>query len=128
MLHSLTIRMLRAVTFTLALVTVVGIARAADWNLSSRRVDADTVEVSWKADSGERYQVCVKPYDAGGDVCDGDNSVHRSWVNAHPAGLFDRKTGRVTLPIDLPTCGINYKIRVKRSALAFDTGAFFQAC
>ncbi|MBK8263146.1 MAG: hypothetical protein IPK80_17620 [Nannocystis sp.] len=103
------------------------VAHAFDREFAFKAIDKDTMEVSFKAWMGEVLQVCVKPDGAGGDVCDGKNSVETFWVTATPYGAWDRKTSRMTVLVDVPRCG-KYKIRVKRSALSFDTSMFYMPC
>ncbi len=126
MTRRLTATALLAASFVL-LPVASPVARAFDREFAFKPIDKDTMEVSFKAWMGEVLQVCVKPDGASGDVCDGKNSVETFWVTATPKGSWDRQTSRLTTQIDVPKCG-KYKIRVKRSALSFDTSMFYMPC
>jgi hypothetical protein len=118
---------LLAASFTLAPVATP-VAQAFDSEFIFTRIDKDTMAVSFKAWSGEMVQFCVKPDGAGGDVCGGNNSVVSSWLTVtHQNMMWDRNTSRMSVHVDVPKCG-KYKVRVKRSALAFDTSHFSMPC
>lgn len=113
-------------SFTLAPVASP-VAHAFDREFAFKPIDKDTMEVTFKAYMGEVLQVCVKPDGASGDVCDGKNSVATFTVTATPYGLWNSQTSRMTVRVDVPRCG-KYKIRVKRSAVSYDTSMFYMPC
>ena len=118
---------LLAASFTLAPVATP-VVQAFDSEFIFTPIDKDTMGVSFKAWSGEIVQLCVKPDGAGGNVCSGNNSVVTSWLTVtHANTMWDKNTSRMMVHVDVPKCG-KYKVRLKRSALAFDTSHFSMPC
>jgi hypothetical protein len=118
---------LLAASFTFAPVAAP-VAQAFDSEFIFTPIDKDTMRVSFKAWSGEIVQLCVKPDGAGGDVCNGNNSVATLWLTVtHNNQMWDKTTSRMTVLVDVPKCG-KYKVRLKRSAVAFDTSHFSMPC
>lgn len=127
MLVRIATRALLAASFTLAPVATP-VAQAFDGEFIFTPIDKDTMGVSFKAWSGEIVQLCVKPDGAGGDVCSGNNSVATVWLTVTPKNkMWDKNTSRMMVHVDVPKCG-KYKVRLKRSAVAFDTSHFSMPC
>lgn len=122
--------MLRKITAVAAFTASVSLAppaHAADREIAFRPLDKTTMEMTWKAYQGEKFRVCVKPDGASGDICGGKNTVYDQWPVASPYMSWDRNTGRMAITIQLPQCG-KYKVRLKLSALSFETKEFYLPC
>lgn len=115
----------RSIAFVLTL-GVAGDAHAADWKMKFSKVGPTSADLSWDAEPGQQFLVCWKLDSLGGDVCGAYS--HSGDASAVP-GWPGYANGRVTMRLfGLDKCGVDYKIRVRRTFFAFDTAVFRFPC
>ncbi len=112
-------------------VAVVDDAHAADWDIYVVKTSATTADLSWKAEVGTQYMICWKRDSASGDVC-GYGSQHAEaniYTPGSGLGNSNYVNGRKTVRMhSLTTCNVEYKVRIRRTLLAFDTQVFWFPC
>ncbi len=104
-----------------------GVAHAADYDIYVVKVGANRAELSWKTDPNKQYLVCWKLNAAGGDVC--GHGSQQTMVSQITEGNSNYVNGRVTTTLyGLDQCNREYKVRVRRTLVAFDTHVFWFPC
>ncbi len=123
----------RTIPLALGLVTalVADDARAADWNIQVQKRSATSARVTFDAEPGQQFYVCWKLDSAPGDVC--GYSGHATTVNVYSSGSGlsnpDYANGRMAVTLhSLATCNVDYKVRIRRTFVAFDTKVFRFPC
>ncbi|MBK7829772.1 hypothetical protein [Nannocystis sp.] len=104
-----------------------GVAQAADYDLAFVKTGPTRADLSWKTDPYKQYLVCWKLDAAGGDVCgQGSNQTTASQITPNNSNYVN---GRVTITLwGLDQCNREYKVRVRRTLVAFDTQVFWFPC
>lgn len=118
----------RSVPLLLGLVGVVGVAHAANWNIRVDKTSPTSANLSFDAEPWGQFNVCWKLASAGGDVCGayGHRTEVVAWVDPP---IPEYVNGRMNVRLhSLATCGVDYKVRVRRTLLAFDTYVFRFPC
>lgn len=104
-----------------------GAARAADYDIYVVKTGPTRAELSWKTPPGQQYLVCWKLDAASGDVC-GNGSLQTT-VSFITNGASHYVDGRVKTTLwGLDACNREYKVRVRRTLVAFDTHVFWFPC
>lgn len=122
----------RTLALALGLVVAVGLAddaRAANWHIQVKKEGPTSARLTFDAEVGQQYMVCWKPDSAAGDVCGYNGKTTQ--VNIWGSGLtnIDYVGGRKTITLhSLATCGIDYKVRIRRTFVALDTYVFRFPC
>lgn len=113
----------------LTLTTGVGTAEAANWNITVTRNNSTTASVVWDVSLNVQYTFCWKLESVSGDVCGNNGNQLSITPTLNSSGYFTNATGghMVQMLLGL-TCNQDYKVRIKRSALVFDTKIFQIAC
>lgn len=110
-----------------ALTGAVGPAQAANWNIQVARVNSTTANVSWEVDLNKEYTVCMKLDSAGGDVCGTGSFTVTPTLNS--SGYFMQNSKHhMMVVLYPPNCGQDYKVRIKRNIITYDTKVFRLAC
>lgn len=104
-----------------------GLAHAADYDIYVVKTGPTRANLSWKTDPYQQYLVCWKLDAASGDVCgNGSNQTTASQISP---GSSNYVNGRVTITMyGLDQCNREYKVRVRRTLVAFDTHVFWFPC
>lgn len=102
-------------------------AHAADYDIYVVKTGPNRAELSWKTDPYQQYLVCWKLDAASGDVC--GNGSNQTTVSFITPGASHYVNGRVkTTLYALDHCDREYKVRVRRTLVAFDTHVFWFPC
>ncbi len=104
-----------------------GVAHAADYDIYVVKTGATRAALSWKTDPYQQYLVCWKLDAASGDVC--GNGSHQFTASQITPTSSNYVNGRVTYTIfGLDQCDREYKVRIRRTLVAFDTQVFWFPC
>ena len=104
-----------------------GVAHAADYDIYVVKTGPNRAELSWKTDPYQQYLVCWKLDAASGDVCGNGSQQHT--VSFIAPGASHYVDGRVKTTLhSLDLCNREYKVRVRRTLVAFDTHVFWFPC
>jgi len=104
-----------------------GEAHAADYDIHVVKVGPTRADLSFKTETGKQYLVCWKLDAASGDVC-GHGSLQNT-VSQIGLPSSNYVNGRVTTTLwGLDLCNREYKVRVRRTLVAFDTHVFWFPC
>lgn len=104
-------------------------AHAANWHIQVQKSGPTTVRLTFDATLGQSYLVCWKLDSLGGDVCGYGGFETDIHVYASPQGDNGYLNGRQSITLTgLSTCGVDYKVRIRRTFVAFDTHVFRMPC
>lgn len=123
--------LLRSLSVLAVLATCgVGVAEAADWDIGVSKTGPTSADVSWRAEVGEKYWICWKPTALGGDVCGYNGLTTDVTIYSPTSGLTNTNyvNGRKTVRLHSLTCGQEYRVRIRRTLVAFDTYTFWFPC
>ncbi len=113
-----------------ALASGPGTAHAANWHIAVQKTGKTTADLTFDAEAGQQYMICWKVEAAAGDVC--GYVGHRTEVNVYSptSGLSntDYVNGRKTVHLHSITCGVDMKVRIRRTFVALDTHIFKIPC
>lgn len=113
-----------------ALASGPGTAHAANWHIAVKKTGPTTVDLTFDAEPGQQYMICWKVESAPGDVC--GYSGHKTDVNVYTptSGLSNSNyaNGRKTVHLHSITCGVDMKVRIRRTFVALDTYIFKIPC
>lgn len=129
-----TAKLLRPRLFALACglavaVAVADDAHAADWHIQVQKTGAKTARLTFDAEIGQEFLVCWKLKSLSGDVCGYGGREMDVQVFSPELGNHGYVHGRQSVELTgLDKCGVDYKLRIRRTFLAFDTSVFRMPC
>ena len=104
-----------------------GVAHAADYDIHVVKTAPNRAELSCKTDPNQQCRACGKLDAASGDVCGNGSQQHT--VSFITPGASHYTNGRVKTTLhSLDLCNREYKVRVRRTLVAFDTHVFWFPC
>lgn len=103
-----------------------GVAHAADYDIHVVKTGPNRAALSWKTEPDKQYLVCWKLDAASGDVC-GIGSYQTQVSQISLSSNYINGRMKITLH-SLDACDREYKVRIRRTLVAFDTHVFWFPC